>query len=327
VGEGGTLGREKATGLGGVIALKSLISKLKSEILNPKSQINPKSKILNSKQNSFEFRNSNLFGASNLEFSALSMAVQGFGNVGYHFAKIAQDCGFKIVAVSDSKGGIIKNSKFKVQSSKLQIKNQREKNNQQFSNLAIKQLHPLDIPLVMQCKKEKGSLAGCYCAGGVCDLRGGRTITNEQLLELPVDILVPAALENVINEKNADKIKAKIIVEMANGPVTPEADEILTKKGIVIIPDILANSGGVTVSYFEWWQNMRGERWTEEEVDRKLKEYMEKAFEKIWEKYTKLRQTERETTRNFLSLRLAAYILAVERIIGAEKLKKPQYKF
>ncbi|MBM4402606.1 MAG: hypothetical protein FJ044_05160 [Candidatus Cloacimonetes bacterium] len=281
VGEDGTLGREKATALGGVIILRALLAKL-----------SPRSKVQSSK---------------------LTMAIQGFGNVGSHFAKIAQEAGFKIVAVSDSKGGIIKSSKFKVQSSKLQIKNQKEKNNQQFNNLAIKQLLPLDIPLVMQCKKEKGTLAGCYCAGGGRDLRVG-SITNEELLALPVDVLVPAALEGAINEKNVDKIKAKIIIEMANGPVTSEADKILTQKGIIVIPDILANSGGVTVSYFEWLQNLRRETWTEKEVDKKLEKLMKKALERVWEKYARQRLP---------SPRLAAYILAVERIIKAEKLRRP----
>ena len=186
-GKNGLDGRVEATGFGGVTVLKELAKKLK---LNPKNT---------------------------------TIAVMGFGNVGYYFADFASKEGFKVVAVSDSKGGIIKKG----------------------SNGPP----PLDIPLVMECKREKGSLAGCYCAGGVCDTRGGQMITNEELLILPVDILVPAALEDVINDNNMQNIKAKIIIEMANGPVTPKAYHHLTEKGAIIVPDILANSGGVAGIY------------------------------------------------------------------------------
>jgi len=245
---GGSLGRTEATGRGGVIVLKALLKKLIGENFSP---------------------------------STLTIAVQGFGNVGYYFAKIASEAGFKVVAVSDSKGGIIKPKGDK--------------------------LEALDIPLVMECKKEKGTLAGCYCAGGVCDTKGGKTITNEELLELPVDILVPAALENVINEKNMKNIKAKIIVEMANGPVTEEAYEYLTKKGVIIVPDVLANSGGVTVSYLEWVQNKAGYYWSEEEVNSKLEVMMKKAFEAIWEKASKKK----------IPLKQAAFEVAIEKIVEA----------
>ncbi len=209
-------------------------------------------------------------------------AVQGFGNVGYYFAEIGTQEGLKIVSVSDSKGGIVKYGK------KLEL-------------LA------LDIPLVMQCKKEKGSLAGCYCAGGVCDTRGGQLIANEELLELPVDILVPAALENVINETNMNKIQAKIIVEMANGPITEAAYEYLTKKGIIIIPDVLANAGGVIVSYLEWLQNKKGEQWTEEQVNHKLEEIITKSFREIWEK----------TLSKKIPMKQAAFETALERIVSS----------
>ncbi len=207
----------------------------------------------------------------------LSVAVQGFGNVGYYFAQIATEAGFKVVAVSDSKGAIIKN------------------------------FQPLDIPLIMECKKKKGSLAGCYCSGGVCDARGGQLITNEKLLELPVDVLVPAALENVINKTNMAKIKAKIIVEMANGPVTEEAYEYLTKKGKIIIPDVLANSGGVIVSYLEWLQNLKGETWTEAKVNKELGIIIGKAFNAIWQK-ARLRN---------IPLKQAAFEVAIERIVSS----------
>jgi len=184
-----------------------------------------------------------------------TVAVQGFGNVGQYFAQFAADNGFKVVVVSDSKGAITeKNRKYEA----------------------------LDIPLVLRCKKEKGIVAGCYCVGGVCDLTKGRPISNEALLELPVDILVPAALENVINVKNMKKIKAKIIIEMANGPVSYEAYEYLTKKGVVIVPDILANAGGVTGSYIEWKQNIENKKYTKDETLKMIEGIMELAFDNIW---------------------------------------------
>jgi glutamate dehydrogenase/leucine dehydrogenase len=129
---------------------------------------------------------------------------------------------------------------------------------------------------------EKGIVAGCYCVGGVCDLTKGKPITNEELLELPVDILVPSALENVINAKNMKRIKAKIIIEMANGPVSYEAYEYLTKKGVIIVPDILANAGGVTGSYIEWKQNIENKKYTKDETLKMIEGIMEMAFDNIW---------------------------------------------
>jgi|WetSurMetagenome_2_1015567.scaffolds.fasta_scaffold03444_7 glutamate dehydrogenase (NADP+) len=215
----GLAGRTEATGFGGVVILKELINKLG---LKPENQ---------------------------------TVAVQGFGNVGNYFAQFAAKSGFKVVAVSDSKGAITeKNHKFK----------------------------PLDISLVLKCKAEKGIVAGCYCIGGVCDLAKGKPISNEDLLELPVDILVPAALENVINKQNMKKIKAKIIIEMANGPVSYEAYEYLTKKGVIIIPDILANAGGVTGSYIEWKQNIEDKKYKKEETLKMIEGIMELAFDNIW---------------------------------------------
>jgi len=128
---------------------------------------------------------------------------------------------------------------------------------------------------------------------------------------LPVDILVPAALENVINKSNMKRIKAKTIIEMANGPVTEDAYEYLTKKGVIIIPDVLANSGGVTVSYLEWYQNMHNERWSEKKVNKRLEEMMKKAFEKIWEKAN----SKSKTQNSKLDLKKAAFEVAIERII------------
>ena len=139
----------------------------------------------------------------------------------------------------------------------------------------------------------------------------GKKITNEELLELPVDVLVPAALENQITKDNAAKIKAKYIIEMANGPVTPEADEILHKRGTVSLPDVLCNAGGVTVSYFEWCQNNAGYYWTKTEVFAKLKAIMDRAFKDVWQIYTSKR----------VNPRLAAYILAVDRVVKALRLR------
>jgi glutamate dehydrogenase/leucine dehydrogenase len=286
---GGSLGRNEATGRGGVIVLKALLEKLigknflASELASPPKSagsVAPRSSSSDEGSLRRSLAQTSTRG-ENFSPSALTIAVQGFGNVGYYFAKIASEAGFKVVAVSDSKGGIIKPKG--------------------------ENMEALDIPLVMECKKEKGTLAGCYCAGGVCDTKGGKTITNEELLELPVDILVPAALENVINENNMKKIKAKIIIEMANGPVTEEAYEYLSKKGVVIVPDVLANSGGVTVSYLEWVQNKAGYYWSEEEVNSKLEVMMKKAFETIWKK----------SIEKKIPLKQAAFEVALEKIVSA----------
>lgn len=239
---GGTLGRTEATGRGGVAITEALLSKLKKEK------------------------------------TEMKVAVQGFGNVGFYFAKIASERGMHIIAVSDSKGGIT-----------------GEKG--------------LDIEKIMQCKKEKGEVAGCYCVGGVCDINQGKKISNNELLELPVDILVPAALENVINKDNMHKIHAQIIIEMANGPISEEAYDYLTKKGVLIVPDVLANSGGVAVSYLEWFQNMKGQTWSEEKVNKKLYGMMGDAFEEIWLTYKKQKS----------SLKQAAFETAIRRIIKGEK--------
>jgi glutamate dehydrogenase/leucine dehydrogenase len=196
-----------------------------------------------------------------------TIAIQGFGNVATYLAEITKDMGFKIVALSDSKGGIY---------------------NGEGIDLASAEAH----------KEQTGALK---------DLSGTENISNEQLLELDVAILVPAALENVLTAENADNIKAKFILEMANGPTTPEADEIFHKKGVTVIPDILANSGGVCTSYFEWYQNMHNEKWSKEDVLAKLEKQMIEAFNNVFEKKQKY-----DTT-----FRNAAYIVAAERIIAA----------
>lgn len=197
----------------------------------------------------------------------LTVAIQGFGNAGGIVANLLATEGYSIVAVSDSRGGIYKKD-----------------------GLAVKE--------VEAHKAQTES---------VVSFPDADTITNEQLLELPVDILIPAALENVITEQNADRIQAKYILELANGPVTPEADELLHKKAIIDIPDILANAGGVTVSYFEQVQNASNYAWTAEEVQAKLSHTMKTAFQEVW-KLTKDQN---------ISLRMAAYSVALVRIGAA----------
>jgi glutamate dehydrogenase/leucine dehydrogenase len=207
------------------------------------------------------------------------VAVQGFGNVGYWFAYLAEKAGFSVVGAADSQGGIW-----------------------------VKQ--GMNPKLTLKCKQKKGMIAGCYCVGSVCNGEKGTRITNEELLELPVDVLVPAALEGVIDKEKAKKIKAKIIIEMANGPVTPEADKILLRRRILSVPDVLANSGGVTTSYFEWKQNLEGKRWSEAEVNKRLKQTMVKAFDDGWKEFKKREKEE-------VDFRTAVYILAVKRLIEA----------
>lgn len=200
-----------------------------------------------------------------------TVAIQGLGNVGSWFAKIVAKEGHTVVAVSDSRG-------------------------------AIYNKDGLDVNAVCKHKKETGKVSG---------FPGAEAFTNEELLELPVDILAPAALENVIHKDNADKIHANVILELANGPTTPEADDILNKKGTIVIPDILANAGGVTVSYFEWAQNLYGYRWDLDEVDAKLEKIMTRAFASVHE-------TAKE---HDISYRTAANVLALQRIAKAMALR------
>ena len=199
-----------------------------------------------------------------LKLKGATVAVQGYGNVGFHAARLLHEIGCKIIAVSDSKGGIY---------------------------------NPEGLdPMKVQEHKSK--------TGSVIDYPDSKIITNEQLLELECDILVPAALENQITKENASRIKAKILAEGANGPVTPEADEILFKNNIFIIPDILANSGGVIVSYFEQVQNQMNYYWTEEEVRAKLENTITKAFKGV------LAMAQQHN----VNMRTAAYMLAVKRV-------------
>ncbi|MBP9715248.1 MAG: Glu/Leu/Phe/Val dehydrogenase [Candidatus Pacebacteria bacterium] len=197
------------------------------------------------------------------------VVIQGFGNVGSNAAEIFQNHGHIVMAVSDSKGGIYNEN-------------------------------GLDIKALLEHKKNTGSLS---------DFPSATNITNEELLEKPCDLLIPAAFENVITDQNAPKLHAKALLELANGPLTPEADEILFKAGIPVIPDVLANSGGVTVSYFEWDQNLKGDKWTEEDVNKKLKEILDDSSKKVHD----------AAKNSNTDLRRGAFILALERI--KEKIK------
>jgi glutamate dehydrogenase (NAD(P)+) len=206
-----------------------------------------------------------------LKPSEITIAVQGIGNVGYNAANLLRKGSYKVVAISDSNVGLY--SKDGVEPSEL---------------LGHKQKH--------------GTLHGHK-------KHIHEHITNEQLLELDVDFLVPAAVENQITSANAGKIRAKAIIELANGPVAPEAEKILDKKGVVDVPDILANAGGVTVSYFEWLQNKKNERWSLEKVNAELEKYMSKAVDNV------LKTSESYKT----DLRTAALIIAVKRVLEAMK--------
>jgi glutamate dehydrogenase (NAD(P)+) len=207
-----------------------------------------------------------------LPLQGATVAVQGYGNAGFFAAKLMQElAGSKIVAVTDSRGGVYAED-------------------------------GIDPAAAFDHKKVTGS---------VTKLAGTTSVTNQELLELDVDILIPAAIENVITEENADAVKAKIIAETANGPTTPEADEILYGKGKYIIPDFLCNAGGVTVSYFEWVQNIGGYYWTLEEVHRRLQEKMTRAFHAV-------HQTAQE---NNVDNRTAAYMVAVQRVAEAMRLR------
>jgi glutamate dehydrogenase (NADP+) len=213
------------------------------------------------------------------------VAVQGFGNAGWHVARLLHEAGFPVVAVSDSKGGL-----------------HREEG--------------LDVVHIHERKHEGKPVAQAYCSKSVCDEapRGHERISNDELLALEVDVLVPAALGGVLHAKNARRVRAPVIVEVANGPVTAEADEILAKKGIVIVPDVLANAGGVTVSHFEWVQNRTGRAWTADQVRRRLTQEMRTAFRETW---TSARE-------RGLTLRHAAYARALDRLEQAHRSRKPR---
>jgi len=208
----------------------------------------------------------------NIDVKGATYAVQGFGNVGFYTAYYAHKDGAKIVAFSNT-------------------------------DVAIYNENGIDMEAVIKDFEENGR---------IIENKGyGKDITNAELLELEVDVLAPCALENQITSENADRIKAKVITEGANGPTTPEADEILFKKGIVVIPDILANSGGVVVSYFEWVQNLQSYYWSFEEVQQKEDTLLSTAFEDVWALADEYK----------VDLRNAAYMKSIERISKAMKLR------
>ncbi|MEM1252372.1 MAG: Glu/Leu/Phe/Val dehydrogenase [Cyanobacteria bacterium P01_H01_bin.21] len=205
-----------------------------------------------------------------------TVAVQGFGNAGSIVARHLFDAGYTVVAVSDSRGGIYTPN-------------------------------GLDIPSIQKFKADTRSVQAVYCDGSVCSLVEHEVITNEELLSLDVDILIPAALENQITAANADTVQARYIFEVANGPISADADDILNAKGITVFPDILVNAGGVTVSYFEWVQNRSGLYWSLEEVNQRLKQQMVTAAKTIWQ----IAQT------HSVSVRTAAYIHALNSLGAA----------
>jgi glutamate dehydrogenase (NAD(P)+) len=206
-----------------------------------------------------------------LELDGASVAIQGFGNVGSWAARLMGETGAKVVAVSDVRGGVHRGD-------------------------------GLDVQALMDHVTETASVVGAA---------GTEPIDNRDLLELDVDILIPAALDKVITEENADRIRARIIVEAANHPVTPAADAVLEERGAIVLPDILVNAGGVTVSYLEWVQNIQQFRWEEEEVNRELHKKMTRAWKTVHSR----------STVEGISLRLAAFAIAVERVDVAARLR------
>jgi glutamate dehydrogenase (NADP+) len=234
---GGSLGREEATGRGAFLCVQELV---KRKALNP---------------------------------AELRVAIQGFGNAGYHVARLLQQEGYRIVALSDSQGGIYSAKGF-------------------------------DVESIWTEKQASRRVRAVYCEHSVCHLVEHDQISNEDLLQLDVDVLIPAALEGVIGEHNAHKIRAGHIIEVANGPILSAAEPILYAKDVIVVPDVLANAGGVTVSYFEWVQNRAGYAWPLDEVRSRLAELMTRAFHEVWNiAYEEKR-----------SLRDAAYVLAFRRI-------------
>lgn len=231
--DGGSEGRETATAQGGVYVVRELAKKV------------------------------------GLRPEETTVAVQGMGNVGGFMAKLLKQDGYKVIAISDSKGGVYGEN--------------------------------LDLDALFNHKESTGS---------VQNFGGTQNITNNELLELPVDILVPAAMENQVTMDNVNNIKAKYVVEMANGPTTPEADEVLEERGVILVPDVLSNAGGVTVSYFEWYQNVHNEKWTEAEVFAKLEPIMVTSFNEVWETKEKYN----------IDMRTAAFVKAIERVAAKMKI-------
>ncbi|RLA82405.1 MAG: glutamate dehydrogenase [Deltaproteobacteria bacterium] len=209
----------------------------------------------------------------NLPIEGARVAIQGCGNVGSIAAQYFERVGARVIAISDSKGGLYNPN-------------------------------GLDLRAVMNCKRRYDRLLED-------EVPGAEPVTNEELLELECDILVPAAIEGVITKENAPRVKAKVLVEGANGPTTPEADEILADKGVFVVPDILANAGGVVVSYFEWVQNLQELLWSEEEVATRLENILKRSFDEVVAIYEEKKVT----------MRMAAYILGVGRVLKAHMLR------
>jgi glutamate dehydrogenase (NAD(P)+) len=205
------------------------------------------------------------------ELEGLQIAVQGLGNVGGTLARLAAEAGAKVVAVSDSTGGRY-------------------------------DANGLDVASVLRHKRTGGSLS---------DLDAGDRISNEELLQLPVDVLAPCALEQAVTDRNAERVRARIVLEGANGPTTPAADEILDAKGVLIVPDVLANAGGVIVSYFEWVQGLQEYFWTEEQVNERLHRIVVRAFDETWALHE----------QRDISLRLAAYGIGINRVAEASVIR------
>ena len=236
---GGSLGREEATGRGAFLVFQDLA---KRKGLNP---------------------------------AETRIAIQGFGNAGSRVGRLLHEAGYRVVAVSDRRGGVYAES-------------------------------GLDVEAIYQQKLSTCGVDGVYCEGSVCSCCDSQVtqITNKELLELDVDVLIPAALEGVIGSENVDRIRAPIVLEVANGPVRSEADARLDEHGVVVVPDILANAGGVIVSYFEWVQNRQGYAWTLQQVRDRLMSILSEAFDEVWQ----------VADRDGGSLRTAAYTTALRRI-------------
>ena len=220
-----------------------------------------------------------------MSMDSLRVAIQGFGNAGSEIATYLHDAGATIVAISDSQGG-------------------------------IHCPHGLDPLRVQKYKRATGSVRGQYCQGSVCDIERlkldeTRTITNDEILAVDCDVLIPAALDNVITAANAKDVKARIVLELANGPVSPEADALLERLGVTVVPDVLANAGGVTVSYFEWVQGRAGSQWTAPFIDAELQRLMLQAFDDV----------RSIAKRRRINLRSAAYDLGVGRIVEAMRVR------
>lgn len=205
-----------------------------------------------------------------------TVAVQGFGNAGQEIARLLHRDGYRVVAVSDSRGGIY-----------------REQG--------------VDVPSLVHAKNTRRTLEALYCGASVCEAVSATAISNEELLALDVDVLVPAALEDVITKGNAANVRARVVLELANGPTSAAADRILEEQGVTLVPDILANAGGVTVSYYEWVQNRSGEYWSEDTVLQRLDTMMCERFRAVLE----------IAEEQALSLRMAAYVLALKRLGAA----------